>query len=53
MSQVYCERVNSNKEKNGVEMMVNINRNYEKRTCYFEAAFSLGDACGNHKLCGH
>ena len=34
-------------------MMVNINGNYKIRTCYLEVAFSLGDACGNHKLCGH
>ena len=26
----------------GVEMMVNINRNYERRTCYFKVVFSLG-----------
>ena len=37
----------------GVEMMVNINGNYERRTCYFEVVFSIGDACGNQKLCGH
>ena len=38
---------------NGIEMMVNLNGESEKRTCYFEVAFSLGDASGNHKLCGH
>ena len=31
--------------KDDVEMMVNINRNFEIRTCYFEVAFSLDDAC--------
>ena len=40
-------------KNNGVEMMVNINGQSVKRTCYFEVAFSLGDASGNHKLCGH
>ena len=34
-------------------MMVNINGESEKQTCYFEVAFSLGDASGNHKLSGH
>ena len=34
-------------------MMVNINGQSVKRTCYFEVAFSLRDASGNHKLCGH
>ena len=34
-------------------MMVNINGESEKRTCYFEVAFSLGDTSGNHKICGH
>ena len=38
---------------NGIEMVVNVNGESEKRTCYFEVAFSLGDASGNHKLCGH
>ena len=40
-------------KNNGVEMMVNVNGQSVKRTCYFEVAFSLGDASGNHKLCGH
>ena len=40
-------------KSNGIEMMVNINGESKKRTCYFEVAFSLGDASGNHKLCGH
>ena len=31
-------------------MVVSING---VRTCYFEAAFSIGDASGNHKYCGH
>ena len=34
-------------------MVVNINGVPSKRTCYFEVAFSIGDASGNHKLCGH
>ena len=34
-------------------MMVNLNGQSVKRTCYFEVTFSLGDASGNHKLCGH
>ena len=38
--------------KDGAEMMVNINGNFKIRTCYFKVAFSVGDACGNHKLCG-
>ena len=33
--------------------MVNLNGNITKRTCYIEVAFSVGDASGNHKLCGH
>ena len=34
-------------------MMVNINGQSVKRTCYFDVAFSLGDASGNHKLYGY
>ena len=39
--------------RNGIEMMVNLNGDVVKRTCYFEVVFCIGDASGNHKLCGH
>ena len=41
------------KKNNGIPIMVNLNGNITKRTCYIEVAFSVGDASGNHKLCGH
>lgn len=40
-------------KNNGIVMMVNVNGEVVKRTCYFEVAFSVGDASGNNKLCGH
>ena len=40
-------------KRNGIKMMVNVNGHICMRTCYFEVAFTLGDASGNNKLCGH
>ena len=41
------------KVKKWVTMVVNLNGNVMKRTCYFETAFYIEYASGNHKLCGH
>ena len=38
---------------NGIEMIVNINGNVRKTTCYFEVAYIIGDSLGNNKISGH
>ena len=52
MLYIIGELINVQKNK-GLKMVVNVNGNVSKITCYFEVEFSIGYASVNYKLCGH